>query len=66
MKDFDEQEARVSSLQQRIIFVKKFTQIRGLADSNPAEMLTQAKLLLEEPEVETAIRIGDVYGLMIE
>eukprot|EP00050_Salpingoeca_kvevrii_P007157 m.294179 g.294179 ORF g.294179 m.294179 type:complete len:1361 (-) comp12942_c0_seq1:503-4585(-) len=66
MKDFGEQETRVSSLQARINMVKKFCGVRGLAETNPEEMLQQARLLLQEPDIETAIRIGDVYGLMIE
>eukprot|EP00051_Salpingoeca_urceolata_P027733 m.483017 g.483017 ORF g.483017 m.483017 type:complete len:1380 (-) comp22745_c0_seq1:34-4173(-) len=66
MKDFDQQEARVSGLQQRIELVKRFCDIRRIAEADPSEMVVQATQLLQEPDVENAVRIGDVYGLMIE
>lgn len=28
--------------------------------------MKQCQILLEEPDIETAVRIGDVYGIMIE
>lgn len=46
--------------------IKKFLTIRKLADTDGAEMIVQARLLLQMPDVETAVRIGDIYGLMIE
>ena len=35
-------------------------------DEEPEESIKQCQVLLEEPELETAVRIGDVYGIMIE
>ncbi len=29
-------------------------------------MMTQCQQLLQEPDLEQAVRVGDVYGLMIE
>ena len=28
--------------------------------------MKQCQVLLEEPDLETAVRVGDVYGIMIE
>ncbi|CAB4013108.1 intraflagellar transport 140 homolog, partial [Paramuricea clavata] len=30
------------------------------------EAIKQCQILLEEPDIETAVRIGDVYGIMVE
>ena len=35
-------------------------------EDNPDEAMKQCQVLLEEPDIETAVRIGDVYGIMIE
>lgn len=35
-------------------------------EENPEEAIKSCQLLLEEPDLETAVRIGDVYGLIIE
>ena len=35
-------------------------------EEDPQESMRQLKLLLEDPDVEDGIRIGDVYGFMIE
>ena len=33
---------------------------------NPEEAIKQCQVLLEEAHLDTAVRVGDVYGLMIE
>ena len=35
-------------------------------EENPEEGIKQCQILLEEPDLESAVRIGDVYGVMIE
>ena len=84
MKDMDEQERRVSSLQTRIMHTQRlvcllagtqedtqpagvsFVDVRAAAKSDPEAMMDDASSLLHEPGMEEAIRIGDVYGMMIE
>ncbi|EDQ92235.1 uncharacterized protein MONBRDRAFT_17802 [Monosiga brevicollis MX1] len=66
MNDFDEQERRVSSLQTRIMHVEKFVTVRQMGERDSAAMLDEAAALLHAPGIEDAIRIGDVYGIMIE
>ena len=35
-------------------------------DEDPDESMKQCQVLLEEPDLDSAVRIGDVYGMMIE
>eukprot|EP00276_Gloeochaete_wittrockiana_P002244 CAMPEP_0184673476 /NCGR_PEP_ID=MMETSP0308-20130426/86689_1 /TAXON_ID=38269 /ORGANISM="Gloeochaete witrockiana, Strain SAG 46.84" /LENGTH=1407 /DNA_ID=CAMNT_0027120965 /DNA_START=36 /DNA_END=4259 /DNA_ORIENTATION=- len=57
---------RVQSLQQRIFLVERFVQARKLVRSEPTEMVRICHDLLQQNEVETALRVGDVYALLIE
>ncbi|XP_020899151.2 intraflagellar transport protein 140 homolog, partial [Exaiptasia diaphana] len=66
MKNVIEQEEKINFLKSRIGLVKKFVQARRAYEENPEEAIKGCQLLLEEPDLETAVRIGDVYGLIIE
>ena len=35
-------------------------------DEDPDKAMEQCQILLEEPDLDNAVRIGDVYGMMIE
>ena len=35
-------------------------------EEDPDESIRSCQVLLEESELETAVRVGDVYGFMIE
>ena len=35
-------------------------------ENDPVECIKQCQSLLDEPSLDTAVRMGDVYGLMIE
>ena len=35
-------------------------------DEDPEEAIKQCHILLEEPDLESAVRVGDVYGIIIE
>jgi hypothetical protein len=48
------------------LMVASFVDVRALAQSDPPAMMEDASSLLHEPGMEEAIRIGDVYGMMIE
>lgn len=65
-KNPTEQEEKVAYLKQRIGFLKKFVQARRTYEENPEEAIKQCHILLEEPDLETAVRVGDVYGVIIE
>lgn len=57
---------RVLSLQNRIAIVNKFADIRKMAKSDPEEMLSVCENMLEMPEIETAVRIGDIFAQLVE
>ena len=35
-------------------------------DEEPDEAMRQCQVLLEESELDSAVRVGDVFGMMIE
>ena len=35
-------------------------------EEDPDEAVKQCHILLEEPDLETAVRVGDVYGIIVE
>lgn len=37
-----------------------------LYEDNPDDSIQKCALLLDEPSLDTAVRVGDVYGMMIE
>ncbi|XP_041473205.1 intraflagellar transport protein 140 homolog isoform X2 [Lytechinus variegatus] len=59
-------EEKLGALKHRISLVKKFVQARRAYDEEPEESMRQCQVLLEETELDSAIRIGDVYGMMVE
>ena len=58
--------SHVGLLRQRIQLVDKFVGARTLSKSDPNEMVRLCLALLEQPAVETAIRIGDCFALLVE
>merc|ERR1719453_1718019 len=59
-------EEQLASLHQRIQLVEIFVQARRLVKTDPAEMVKICHQLLDRPDVETAIRVGDGFALLIE
>jgi intraflagellar transport protein 140 len=57
---------QLASLHQRIGLVELFVQARRLVKTDPAEMVKICHQLLDRPDVETAIRVGDGFALLIE
>lgn len=62
MKNFEEQEERVSALENKISLVNKFVTVKKLEKSDANVMIEEAHALLRTPDVESAVRIGDIYG----
>merc|ERR1711998_140947 len=48
-------------LNQRIYLVDRFVEARKVVKSDPNEMVKIAYQLLEQPDVESAVRVGDVF-----
>merc|ERR1712216_371051 len=61
-----DKEERMASLQQRIFLVEKFVHARKLVKQDPEQMIKLCNSLLDTPDVESGIRVGDVYALMVE
>jgi len=61
-----DKEERMASLQQRIYLVEKFVHARKLVKQDPEQMIKLCNSLLDSPDVESGIRVGDVYALMVE
>lgn len=61
-----DKEEVLAQLQQRIYLVDKFVEARRLVKTDPAEMVKICKQLLDQPDIEVAIRVGDGFALLIE
>uniref|UniRef100_A0A3P8W0R8 Intraflagellar transport 140 n=1 Tax=Cynoglossus semilaevis TaxID=244447 RepID=A0A3P8W0R8_CYNSE len=59
-------EVRLADLQHKISLIKKFVHARRLYENNPAEAVQVCEALLEEPELDPAVRVGDAYGFLVE
>uniref|UniRef100_A0A1A7YB87 Intraflagellar transport 140 homolog n=1 Tax=Iconisemion striatum TaxID=60296 RepID=A0A1A7YB87_9TELE len=61
-----QQEVRLADLQNKISLIKKFVHIRSLYSKDADEAVQLCEALLEEPELDPAVRIGDAFGFLIE
>ena len=59
-------ESKLALLQTRIAQVDAFVSARKMVKTEPETMVSMCHELLEQQDVEAAIRVGDVYALMIE
>ncbi|MGH0149769.1 UNVERIFIED_CONTAM: hypothetical protein FKN15_049588 [Acipenser sinensis] len=62
----EEQEGRLAELQHKLTLVKKFVQARRLYEEDPGEAVRLCEVLQQEPNLDPAVRIGDVYGFLVE
>ncbi|XP_034716265.1 intraflagellar transport protein 140 homolog isoform X1 [Etheostoma cragini] len=60
------QEVRLADLQHRVILIKKFVHARRLYMEDADEAVRLCEALLEEPELDPAVRIGDAFGFLVE
>jgi len=61
-----ETDKNVLTLNNRIAIVDKFAGIRKLAKSDPEQMVSVCEKMLDVPEIETAVRIGDIFAQLVE
>lgn len=59
-------EHAVAQLQQKISHVEQLVTAHKMVTSNPQRMIELCKQLLEQHHIENALRVGDVYALMVE
>uniref|UniRef100_A0A665V4G9 Intraflagellar transport 140 homolog (Chlamydomonas) n=1 Tax=Echeneis naucrates TaxID=173247 RepID=A0A665V4G9_ECHNA len=60
------QEARMADLQHKITLIKKFVHLRRIYAEDAGEAVRLCEALLEEPELDPAVRIGDAFGFLVE
>ena len=65
-KEIPQREEKLASLDARIRLVQRFVEARKCVKSNPDEMIRICNAILDQGDVEAAIRVGDVYALLIE
>ncbi|XP_059572178.1 intraflagellar transport protein 140 homolog isoform X3 [Alligator mississippiensis] len=61
-----EQESKLALLQSKMALIKRFIQARRAYSEDPKEAIRQCELLLDEPDLDSTIRLGDVLGFMVE
>ncbi|XP_041073639.1 intraflagellar transport protein 140 homolog isoform X1 [Polyodon spathula] len=66
VRSAEEQEGRLAELQHKLTLVKKFVQARRLYEEDPGEAVQLCEALLQEPDLDPAVRIGDIYGFLVE
>ena len=59
-------EGKAASLGLRVQHVENFVNARKLVKTDPETTVKMCFDLLDQPEVENALRVGDVYALMVE
>lgn len=59
-------EGKVEQLRLRVQHVDTFVAARKMVKTDPEQTVKMCFELLEQPEVENALRVGDVYALMVE
>ncbi|XP_051969833.1 intraflagellar transport protein 140 homolog [Xyrauchen texanus] len=65
-KSGDEADSRLLILTHRLSLVKKFIQAQRLHEEDTVEALRMCESLLDEKDLDTAVRVGDVYGFLVE
>uniref|UniRef100_A0A8C2XSY3 Intraflagellar transport 140 homolog (Chlamydomonas) n=1 Tax=Cyclopterus lumpus TaxID=8103 RepID=A0A8C2XSY3_CYCLU len=61
-----QQEVKLADLQHRVTLIKMFVHARRLYTEDPGEAVRLCESLLEEPELDPAVRIGDAFGFLVE
>lgn len=62
----DENDVRAQALAKRIATVDEFAGVTKLAKTDPDQLVQVCERMLRDPEVESAVRIGDVFAQLAE
>lgn len=62
----DETDARILVLTHRLGLIKRFIQAQRMHEEDPVEAVRVCESLLEEKDLDPAVRVGDVYGFLVE
>ncbi|KAM6964373.1 intraflagellar transport protein 140 homolog isoform 2-T2 [Tautogolabrus adspersus] len=66
IKDPGQHEVRLADLQHKVTLIKKFVHARRLYTEDAGEAVRLCEALLEEPELDPAVRIGDAFGFLVD
>ncbi|CAL1531559.1 unnamed protein product [Lymnaea stagnalis] len=66
LDDSMQQEEKLGTIKHKMALIKKFTTARRTYQENSDEAIKQCQVLLEEKDLDSAVRVGDIYGFMIE
>ncbi|CAN9508578.1 unnamed protein product [Ophioblennius macclurei] len=61
-----QQEIRLADLRHKITLIKKFVHIRRLYPEDAGDAVRLCESLSEEPDINPAVRVGDVLGFLID
>uniref|UniRef100_A0A8C1ZW73 Intraflagellar transport protein 140 homolog n=1 Tax=Cyprinus carpio TaxID=7962 RepID=A0A8C1ZW73_CYPCA len=59
-------ESKLLILTHRLSLVKRFIQARRMHEEDPVEAVRVCESLLDEKDLDPAVRVGDVYGFLVE
>uniref|UniRef100_A0AAV2LG90 Intraflagellar transport protein 140 n=1 Tax=Knipowitschia caucasica TaxID=637954 RepID=A0AAV2LG90_KNICA len=59
-------EVKLSNMQHKIKLMKMFVHVRRLYVENPVEAVRVCEALLEEDDLDPAVRVGDVFGFLVD
>ncbi|XP_037319020.2 intraflagellar transport protein 140 homolog [Pungitius pungitius] len=59
-------EIRLADLKHRVALIEKFVLARRLCAEDAGEAVRLCESLLEEPELDPAVRVGDAFGFLVE
>uniref|UniRef100_A0A671LF64 Intraflagellar transport protein 140 homolog n=1 Tax=Sinocyclocheilus anshuiensis TaxID=1608454 RepID=A0A671LF64_9TELE len=62
----DEADSKLLILTHKLGLVKRFIQARRMHEEDPVEAVRVCESLLEEKDLDPAVRVGDVYGFLVE
>ncbi|CAM4723917.1 unnamed protein product [Leuciscus chuanchicus] len=62
----DEADSRTLILTHKLGLIKRFIQARRMHEEDPVEAVRVCESLLEEKDLDPAVRVGDVYGFLVE
>merc|ERR1712232_908307 len=61
-----ENDPRVMSMQNRIHIIQQFGAVRKAAKSDPEQMVQTCLQMLDTPDIDSAVRIGDVFAELVQ
>lgn len=62
----DETDSKLLILTHRLGLIKRFIQAQRMHEEDPVEAVRMCESLLEEKDLDPAVRVGDVYGFLVE